>query len=93
MVEGIEEKSKITTIPHKYKDTLINFINSSDIDSSNWLETPELLDSPNWPALINNTSHIAYRSKSSLSTQDKENCLDKDVLVMLLDLVFKIQDS
>ena len=31
MIRGAEEKSEIVVIPNKYKDTLNDFINSSDI--------------------------------------------------------------
>lgn len=46
MIREKEEKSEITAILHKYKDTLYDLIDSLDIESLDWL------DFPNWSKLI-----------------------------------------
>ncbi len=69
----------------QYKDTLDNLIDSSDIESPNWLYS---LDRP---GLINKGSRNAPRSKSDLLTLLEENCLHEGVLVTLLEPVPKIQ--
>ncbi len=46
MVGGVEGKSEIAAIPNKYKDTLDDFIDSSDTES------PDRPDSLGWPRLV-----------------------------------------
>lgn len=80
----MERKSEIVVILNKYKNTFNNLIDSLDTESPDWL------DFPDWPKLIDKESWNRFRSKVSLLTLLKENCLDKDVLVILLKPVPKI---
>lgn len=73
--------SKIMTISNKYKDTLDNFINSSDPESL-YRARP-----------IDERSHNAPRFKNSSADLSEKDCLDEDVPEKLLQLVFKTRDS
>ncbi len=84
MVGGAEGKSEIAAIPKKYKDTLDDFINSSD------MKFPDKPDSPDWPRLIDKGSRNAPKSKDDSPTLLEEDRLDKDVP---LELAPKIQAS
>ena len=84
MVRGIEKKSEITAIFNKYKKTLDNLINSSDIESSNYP------DSPNWLRLIDKKSYNILKSRDSSPTFSKEDCLNKNVLITSLEPALKI---
>ena len=86
-VRGAEEKSEITAIPNKYKDTLDNLINSSDIEFSDYP------NSPNWPGLIDTKrSRNAPKFKNGSPTFLKKDCLDEDISITLLEPVPKICD-
>ncbi len=78
MFGGAERKSEIIAIPNKYKDTLDDLIDSSDIES------PDRPDSPDWPGLIDKGSRNAPRSRSGSLTLSEEDCLDEDVPVTSL---------
>ncbi len=77
----MEANSEIMAIPNNYKNTLDNLIDSSDIESPDWLRP------------INKELCNAPKCEGSLMSFSKSNCLDKDVLDMLLRLVSKTQDS
>ena len=76
-------------ISNKYKDTLDDHIDSSDTKS------PDQPESPDWLGLIEKGTRNAPRSKGASPSllEEKEDCLDKDVLVTSLKLVPKTQDS
>ena len=79
------EKSEITAIFNKYKDTLDDLIDSSDTES---LDHP---DSPNRPGLMNTKgSRNAPKSRNGLPTFLEEDCLDKDISITSLELIPKI---
>ena len=59
---------EIVAIPNQYKDTLDDFIDSSDL----W--------SPDWARLIDKRSHNALISESSSTDLSKGDCLNKDLL-------------
>ena len=87
MFREVERKSEITAIFNKYKDTFDNPIDSSDTkfpDQSKFLDRLEPIDKGTC-----NTS----RSRGGLPSLLKENYLDENVLVMLLELAPKTQDS
>lgn len=77
MVERAEEKSEIMAIFHKYKDTLDDLIDSSDIKFLDWL------------GQNNQGSCNALRSKSSSMSFSKRDYLNKDVFNMPLGLAPK----
>lgn len=81
----MKERSEIVVIFNKYRDTLNNLIDNSDIEFPNWP------DFPNWPGLIDKRSRNALRSRGGLSILSKEDCLDEDILVTSLEPVPKIQ--
>lgn len=70
----------MTVILNKYKNILDDLIDSSDIES------------PDWPKSINNRTHNGLRSKAASLSLLEKDCLDKDVLVMLLERAPKIKD-
>ncbi len=74
-------------ILNKYKDTLDDFIDSSDIES------PDYLNFPNRPRLIDKGLHNVPKSRSGSPTFLEEDCLDKDISITLLVTAPKIQDS
>lgn len=79
-----EWKSEIIAIPNKYKNTLNNLINSSNIEFLDW---PNSLD---LPGLIDKRLHNMFKFRGSLPTSLVGNYLDEDILVTLLELVSKI---
>lgn len=81
MFEEKEKNFEIIVISNTYKDTLNNFINSSDLEFS--------------LRLIGKKSCNAPRSKDILIDFSKKNCLDKDVLTSnkSLRLVPKTRNS
>ena len=83
---GMEEKSEIIVIFNKYKDTLNNLINNSDIKS------PDYPDSPNWLGLIDKESCNGPKSRDGSPTFLKEDCLDKNILITSLEPTLKIWD-
>ena len=85
-VGGVEEKSEITAIPNKYKDTLDNLIDSSDI------EFPYYLDFLNQLELIDKGSRNMPKSKDNSPTFLEKDCLDKNILNTSLESALKIQD-
>lgn len=68
-------------IPNKYKDAFNNFIDISDLESSNW------------PWSIDKGSHNVFRSKSSSTKLLKAYCLYKDVSDSLVRQVPETRDS
>lgn len=74
-------------ISNRYKDTLNDFIDSSDTEFSDWLE------SPNRPGPIDKGTHNALRSRSASPTLSEEDCLDEDILVTSLKLAPKTKNS
>ncbi len=84
---GAEGKFEIVAIPNKYKDTFDDLIDSLDT------EFPDQSNSPDRPELIDKGSHNMPRSRNDSLTFSEEDCLNKDVLVTLLDLTPKIQTS
>ncbi len=74
-------------ISNKYKDTLDDFIDSSDTKSPDWP------DSPDRPELIDKGLCNASRSRGHSLTLLEEDCLDEDVLVTSLELMSKIRVS
>ena len=58
----MEWKSKIMAILNKYKDTLDDFIDSSDTESLDYL------DSLNWPKLIDKGSRNPLKCTDDLAT-------------------------
>lgn len=73
--------SEIMAIPNQYKETVNDFIDSSD---------PE---SPDWAGLIDKRSHNATVSEGNLADFLEGNCLDKEVLDRLSWLMPKTEDS
>ncbi len=67
-------------ISNKYKDIL------DDLVDSLYIELPNQPDLLNQPELIDKRLHNAPRSKSGSPILLKEDYLDEDVLVTLLDL-------
>ena len=86
-VERAEGKSKITAIFNKYKDTLDNLIDSSNIES------PDYPDSSNWLRLIDKGLYNTLKSKDGSPTFLEEDCLDEDISITSLEPTSKIQDS
>lgn len=82
----MERKSKMAAIFNKYKDTFDDLINSSDTKFSN------LSECLNWPELIDKGLCNASKSRSFSPSFLKENCLDKDTLVMALERAPKTRD-
>lgn len=41
MIWGVEEKSEIVTVSNRYKNTLHDFIDSSDTESLDWPDSPD----------------------------------------------------
>ena len=80
----MEEKSEIAAIFNKYKDTFDNLIDSSNIESLNYL------DSPNWLELIDKRSCNIPKSRDGSLTFLEKDCLDKDILIMSLEPALKI---
>lgn len=74
------------TIFNKYKIIFNNLINSSNIEFSN---QPKFLD---WLKSINNRIYNMLIFKNALSSFVKKNHLNKDISIMLLRLMPKIQD-
>ena len=74
-------------IPNKYKDTLDDLIDSSNIESS---DQPE---SPDWLGPIDKGKYNSpkFRGTSSSLFEEEKNCLDEDVLVTSLELASKTQ--
>ena len=75
------ENSEIVAIPNQYKDTLDDFIDSSDSKS---------LD---WAGPIDKRSRNAPMSKDSSADLSKRDCLDKDLPDRSLRLAPKTEDS
>ena len=71
-------------IPNKYKDTLDDLIDSSDTESSNYP------DSSNRPELINKGSCNMPKSRNGSPMFLKDNHLDKNISITLLEPVSKI---
>lgn len=69
---------------NKYYDIFDDFIDSSDTESSSQLK---FLD---WPKLIDKRTRNARKSKGTLPNLSKEDCLDENILVLLLGLMSKI---
>lgn len=67
-IRRIEKKSEIMTISKKYKGTLNNLIDSSDIEL---LSKPEFSD---WLELIDKRTRNVRRSRGTLSNFSKDNC-------------------
>ncbi len=80
----MEEKSEIVTIPNKYKNTLDDFIDSSNKESLNWPDCPDR------SGLIDKGSRNTLKSRSDSPILLEENCLNKDVSVTSLELMPKI---
>ena len=80
----MEEKSKIAAILNKYKNTfddLIDSLNTEFLDPPNFLKQPKIIDK---------RSRNALRSKNNLTTLSEKDYLDKNILVMSLELMLKI---
>ena len=71
----MEGKSEIAAILNKYKDTLDDLIDSSDIES------PDQPDYPAWPGLIDKRSRNACRLRGGSPTLSEDDHLDEDVPV------------
>ena len=75
-------------ISNKYKDTLDDLIDSSDIefpdhpDSSNWLRLIDIKGSRNTP-----------KFRDGSPTFLEKDCLDENILIMSLEPAPKIRDS
>ena len=82
----MEEESEIATISNKYKNTLNEFIDSSDTKSP---YQPESLD---WPRLIDKGIRNAPRFKGTSPNLLEEDCLNKNILVTILERALKTQD-
>lgn len=67
-------------IPNRYKDTLYDFIDSSNLKFSDWL------------GLIDKRSHNKFRSKDSLADLMEEDYWHKDVSNRSSWLALKIKD-
>ena len=80
----MERKSEIVAIPNKYKDIFDDLINILDTESLDYL------DSLNRPKLIDKGSRNMPKSRGNLPTFLEEDCLDKNISIMLLELVPKI---
>ena len=74
-------------ILNKYKNTLDDLIDSSNIEFS------DQSDSLDWPEIINKGLCNVSKSKCGLSTLSKANRLDKDIPVTSLELTSRIQVS
>ena len=82
----MERKSEIAVICNKYKNTLDDLNDSLDI---NLLDQLKSLD---WIELIDKETYNIFNSKSTSPGFLEEDCLDKNILVMLLELAPKIWD-
>ena len=80
-VGGAKGNSEIMTIPNRYKDIFDDFIDSSDAES---LDRPEPIDKG-----LRNTS----RSDGSPTRLLKRDCLNKNILDRLSQLVPKTRDT
>lgn len=92
VIKMIERKSEIMTIPNKYRYTLNDHIDSLNIESPNELHFLHWLDFPYWLGLINNKLCNVPRSRNNSWTILKEDSMDKNVPVMLLESAPKIWD-
>ncbi len=81
IVKGAEEKFEIIVISNKYKNSLDNLIDSSDIEFLDW---PNFSD---WLGLINKGPRNIPRSRSNSPTLSNKDCLDENVPVTLLEPV------
>ena len=81
---GAEGKSEISAIPNKYKDSLDDLIDSSDIEFPDWS------DSPDYPRLIDKRLRNAPGSRDTLLTLLEEDRLDENVLFISLEPTDKI---
>lgn len=81
------EKSEIAKIFNRYKGTLDDLIDTSDIKS---LAQPYSLD---LPELIDKRLCNAFRSRNGSQTFSNEDCLNDDISVVLLELASTIRDS
>lgn len=86
MVAEVEEKSEITTIPNRYKDTLNDLIDSSNIESSDWPNSSDRT------GLINKGSCNTFRPSDGSSTLSKDDRLHDNISVTSLELMSRIQD-
>ena len=84
-----KEKSEIATIPNKYKDSLDDLIDSSNTESLDQPGSPDRLG-PIDKGLRNSPRS---RGTSTSVSKKEEDRLDEDVLVTLLKLAPKTQDS
>lgn len=75
------ENFEIVTISNRYKDTLDDHINSSDLESQDQARP------------INERSHITPMSEGSLANLSKENSLNKNLSHRSSWLMPKIEDS
>ena len=73
-------------IPNKYKDTLDDLIDSSDIKS------PDHPNSPNRQGLIDKGSRNVLKSRNSSPTFLEEDYLNEDILITSLEPAPKIQN-
>ena len=77
----------IMAIPNKYKNTLDDLIDSSDTES------PDQPKSPDQSGSIDKMIRNSPRLTGALLSLMGENCLDKDVSIMVLKRALKTQDS
>lgn len=68
---------------NKYKNTFNDLINSSNTEFPYYL---------NWLGLMNKRSHNIVKFKVNLPIFFKEDCLNKNVFVMSLELKLKIRN-
>ncbi len=78
---------------NKYKNNPDDVIDNFDIKFSDWPNSPNQLDSMDWPGLIDKRLCNTYKSRGGSTTLLEENYLDEDVLVTLSKLSPKIQDT
>ena len=88
MVRRVEGKSEIVVIPNKYKHTLDDLIDSLNTEFTDQPKSPDQLGP------IDKETYNAPRSRGALLNplEEKEDCLDKDIFVTLLELAPKTRD-
>ena len=79
-------------IPNKFESIFDDLIDSSDRESPDQPESPNQPESPDWPGPIDKKTRNTPRSKGALPNLLEEDCLDEDVLLMLLELVPETQN-
>ena len=84
MIGGAKVKSEIAAILNKYKETLDDLIDSSDIES------PDYPDSPNRPELNDKGLRNTAKSRDGSPNFSIKDCLNEDISITSLESAPKI---